>query len=122
MSKLLDPRAAAALIPDGATVYLGGLAMMGFAEELAKAIEARFLETGAPRGLSFYASGAIGNGRDGGMVHFAHPGLIKRVVGGHYGQGGSALMKMIMGGEIEAYNFPQGSLANLPQQVAARTP
>ena len=122
MSKLIDAKAVAGLIPDGSTVYLGGLAMMGFAEEIAKAIEASFLESGRPRNLSFYASGAIGNGKDGGMVHFAHPGLIKRVVGGHYGQGGAALMKMIMSGAIEAYNFPQGSLANLPKYVAARTP
>lgn len=122
MSKLLSALDAARLIPDNATVYLGGLAMMGFAEEIAKAVEASFLDSGHPRNLSFWATGAIGNGRDGGMVHFAHAGLIKRVVGGHFGQGGAALMKMIMSGAIEAYNFPQGSLANLPKQVAARTP
>ncbi|MBC7957609.1 MAG: acyl CoA:acetate/3-ketoacid CoA transferase [Cytophagales bacterium] len=122
MSKLIDAKAVAGLIPDGSTVWLGGLAMMGFAEEIAKAIEASFLETGHPRNLTTWASGAIGNGRDGGMVHFAHPGLLKRMIAGHYGQCGAALMKMVMAGEIEAYNFPQGSLANLPQHVAARTP
>jgi propionate CoA-transferase len=122
MSKLIDAKAVAGLIPDGATVYLGGLAMMGFAEEIAKAIEASFLETGKPRNLTTWASGAIGNGKDGGMVHFAHPGLLKRMIAGHYGQCGANLMKMVMAGEIEAYNFPQGTLANLPQHVASRTP
>lgn len=122
MSKLIDAKAVAGLIPDGSTIWLGGLAMMGFAEELAKAIEASFLATGKPRNLTTWASGAIGNAKDGGMVHFAHPGMLKRMIAGHYGQCGAALMKMVMGGEIEAYNFPQGSLANLPQHVAARTP
>jgi propionate CoA-transferase len=122
MSKLIDAQAAAALIPDGATVWLGGLAMMGFAEEMAKAVEARFLASGHPKNLTTWASGAIGNGKDGGMVHFAHPGLLKRMIAGHYGQCGANLMKMVMAGEIEAYNFPQGSLANLPKHIAARAP
>jgi propionate CoA-transferase len=122
MSKLIDAKAVAGLIPDGATVWLGGLAMMGFAEEIAKAIEASFLETGHPRNLTTWASGAIGNAKDGGMVHFAHPGMLKRMIAGHYGQCGAALMKMVMAGEIEAYNFPQGTLSNLPKYVASRTP
>ncbi|HEX3141857.1 MAG TPA: malonate decarboxylase subunit alpha, partial [Rhizobacter sp.] len=122
MSKLTDAKTAASLIRDGSTIWLGGLAMMGFAEEVAKAIEAHFLETGHPRQLTTWASGAIGNAKDGGMVHFAHPGMLKRMIAGHYGQCGAQLMKMVMAGEIEAYNFPQGTLANLPKYVAARTP
>ena len=122
MSKLIDAKAVAGLIPDGSTVWLGGLAMMGFAEEIAKAIEASFLATGKPRNLTTWASGAIGNGKDGGMVHFAHPGLLKRMIAGHYGQCGANIMKMVMAGEIEAYNFPQGTLSNLPREIAARTP
>ncbi|MGY4827304.1 acyl CoA:acetate/3-ketoacid CoA transferase [Sphaerotilaceae bacterium SBD11-9] len=122
MSKLIDAKAVAGLIPDGSTVWLGGLAMMGFAEEVAKAIEASFLETGHPRMLTTWASGAIGNAKDGGMVHFAHPGMLKRMVAGHYGQTGAAMMKRVMAGEVEAYNFPQGTLSNLPKYVAARTP
>jgi len=122
MSKLIDAKAVAGLIPDGSTVWLGGLAMMGFAEEIAKAVEASFLATGKPRNLTTWASGAIGNGKDGGMVHFAHPGLLKRMIAGHYGQCGANIMKMVMAGEIEAYNFPQGTLSNLPREIAARTP
>ncbi|MEO8156029.1 MAG: CoA-transferase, partial [Rhizobacter sp.] len=122
MTKLIDATAVAGLIADDSTVWLGGLAMMGFAEEIAKAIETSFLATGKPRNLTTWASGAIGNAKDGGMVHFAHPGLLRRMIAGHYGQCGAKLMKMVMAGEIEAYNFPQGSLANLPQHVASRTP
>jgi propionate CoA-transferase len=44
------------------------------------------------------------------------------MIAGHYGQCGAQMMKMVMAGDVEAYNFPQGSLANLPKYVAARTP
>jgi propionate CoA-transferase len=56
------------------------------------------------------------------MVHFAHAGMIRRTVAGHFGQTGKELMKMIFDDEVEAYNFPQGSLSHLTRQIASRTP
>jgi propionate CoA-transferase len=111
-----------ALIPDGATIFLGGLAMMGFAEEVAKGIERSFLASGHPRNLTTWACGAIGNARDGGMVHFAHEGMIRRTVAGHFGQTGAEMMKMVFEGKVEAYNFPQGSLSHLTRHIASRSP
>ena len=87
-----------------------------------KGIERQFLASGHPRNLTTWACGAIGNAGDGGMVHFAHEGMVKRVVAGHYGQTGKEMMKMVFDGEIEAYNFPQGSLSHLTRQIAARRP
>ncbi len=109
-------------IPDDATIFLGGLAMTGLPEELLIAIERSFLATGHPAGLSTWACGAIGNSGGGGMVHFAHPGMIRRVVAGHFGQTGKEMMRMIMDGDVEAYNFPQGSLSQLTRQIANRSP
>jgi propionate CoA-transferase len=109
-------------IPDGATIFLGGLAMTGLPEELLIAIERSFLATAHPAGLTTWACGAIGNSGDGGMVHFAHPGMIRRVVAGHFGQTGKEMMRMVMDGEVEAYNFPQGSLSHLTRQIANRSP
>jgi propionate CoA-transferase len=120
--KVVTAREAAALIPDRATVFLGGLAISSLPEEVLKGIERRFLDTGHPGMLTTWACGAIGNSRDGGMVHFAHQGLIKRTVAGHFGQTGKELMKMIFDDEVEAYNFPQGSLSHLTRHIAARTP
>ena len=120
--KIIQSDEAAALIPDGATVFLGGLAMMGLAEDVLKGIERRYLAEGHPRQLSTWACGAIGNGADGGMVHLAHPGMVKRVVAGHFGQTGREMMQRVHQGEVEAYNFPQGSLSSLTRHIASRSP
>lgn len=120
--KILSSDQAAELIADNSTVFLGGLAMMSLAEEVLCAIERRFLASAHPRGLTTWACGAIGNSGNGGMVHFAHPGLLKRTVAGHFGQTGKELMGMIDADQVEAYNFPQGSLSHLSRHIAARTP
>jgi propionate CoA-transferase len=113
---------AGALVRDDATLFLGGLAMTSLAEEVLKGIERHFLATGHPRNLATWACGAVGNSRDGGMVHFAHPGMVRRVVAGHFGQTGAEMMKMVFDGAVEAYNFPQGSLSQLTRHIASRSP
>lgn len=110
------------LIKDGATIFLGGIAMTGLAEDVLQGLERHFLATGHPRQLTTWACGAIGNGGDGGMAHLAHPGMVKRVVAGHFGQTGPRMMGLVHAGEVEAYNFPQGSLSHLTRHIAARTP
>jgi propionate CoA-transferase len=120
--KLISADHAASLINDNATIFLGGLAMISLPEEVLKAIERRFIDSGHPRMLTTWACGAVGNSGDGGMVHFAHTGMIKRTVAGHFGQTGKELMKMIFDDQIEAYNFPQGVLSHLTRHIAARTP
>ncbi|MES2258307.1 MAG: CoA-transferase [Pseudomonadota bacterium] len=120
--KIISADEAGTLIADEATIFLGGLAMTSLPEEVLKGIERTFLTSGHPRRLSTWACGAIGNSGDGGMVHFAHPGMIKRTVAGHFGQTGKEMMKMVYDGEVEAYNFPQGSLSHLLRHIAGRTP
>src|ERR1043165_1452515 len=110
------------LVKDGATLFLGGLAMMGLAEEVLQGLERHFLATGHPRQLTTWACGAIGNAGSGGMAHFAHAGMVKRVVAGHFGQTGKAMMARVHAGEVEAYNFPQGSLSSLTRHIASRSP
>ena len=120
--QVISPAAAAALVRDESTIFLGGLAMMGLAEEVLVALEQRFLAERHPRSLTTWACGAIGNSGTGGMVHFAHPGMLRRTVAGHFGQTGKEMMAMIGRDEVEAYNFPQGSLSHLTRHIAARTP
>jgi propionate CoA-transferase len=120
--QVIPADAAAALVRDESTIFLGGLAMMGLAEEVLIALERRFLAENHPRRLTTWACGAIGNSGTGGMVHFAHKGMIKRTVAGHFGQTGKELMGMIYADEVEAYNFPQGSLSHLTRHIAAHTP
>ena len=120
--KVITAEQAGSLIADNATLFLGGLAMSGLPEEILKGIERCFLDTGHPRNLATWACGAVGNSRDGGMTHFAHAGMVRRVVAGHFGQTGAAMMKMVFDGEVEAYNFPQGSLSQLTRHIASRSP
>ncbi|MFT8144378.1 hypothetical protein ACMYL9_23235, partial [Salmonella enterica subsp. enterica serovar Enteritidis] len=70
------------LVGDGATVFLGGIAMTGLAEEVLQGLERHFLATGHPRQLTTWACGAIGNSGEGGMSHLAHSGMVRRVVAG----------------------------------------
>nr|WP_315427714.1 CoA-transferase [uncultured Albidiferax sp.] len=113
---------AGALIQDEATIFLGGLAVTSLPEEVLKGVEQTFLDTGHPRNVTTWACGAIGNSKDAGMVHFAHAGMIKRTVAGHFGQTGAEMMKMVFEGQVEAYNFPQGSLSHLTRHIASRSP
>ena len=110
------------LVKNGATVYCTGMGLAGFAEEAVLAIRESFEATGHPRDLTLYHATGVGNGKDRGVHHFAREGLLKRIVGGHFGVGGPELMRLIMENKIEAYNLPQGVLVQLPKQIAGRRP
>jgi propionate CoA-transferase len=120
--KIITSADVGSLVKDNATIFLGGLAVTSLPEEVLKALSQSFQNTGHPCQLTTWACGAIGNGKDAGMVHFAHPGMIKRTVAGHFGQTGEKMMKMVMDNQVEAYNFPQGSLSHLVRHIASRTP
>ena len=121
MSKVINGEQAAALIKDGATIGFSALLLSGFAEEVAIGIEKRFLEKGHPANLTIVHGSGIGDWKTRGMQHFAHPGLVKRWIGGHTGAA-PAMGKMILEGECEGYNFPQGVICQLWREIAAHRP
>lgn len=107
-------------IPDGATVASDGFTMMGVAEGLLRAIGTSFAETGHPRDLVFVHAAGHSNRLEG-IEHLAVDGLVRRVVGSHWGL--APRMAAFLGeSRAEAVCLPQGQIAQLYRAIAGGRP
>ena len=111
MSKVKSMQEALDLIKDGSVVAATGFVLWGLADEVFKAVEDRFLETGHPNNLTCVYTGSAGL-EDSGFDRWAHDGLIGKIIMGHTGLN-PKIPAYINANKCQAYNFPMGVVQNM---------
>src|SRR3954464_491325 len=120
-NKFVSADEAAALVQSKDTVCVSGFIGISTPDELILALERRFLETRAPTDLTLMFAAGPGDGKERGLNRLAHEGLVKRVVGGHWGLV-PKLAQLALDNRVEAYNLPLGCISHLYRDIAARRP
>ncbi|EHR8835571.1 acyl CoA:acetate/3-ketoacid CoA transferase [Shigella flexneri] len=122
MSKINSAETLVAGIKDGATIAISGNGGgMVEADYLLQALETRFLETGHPCNLTLIHSLGVGDREQKGSNRFAHKGMLKRVIAGHF-TWSPKMQALVKNNEIEAYCFPSGVIQTLLREIGAGRP
>jgi propionate CoA-transferase len=121
-NKFMAADAAVGLIKDNDTVALiGGGGGLVEPTHVFQAVSRRFLSTGYPRNLTVLHALGIGDKKTEGMNHFAHEGLVKRVIGGHW-VWSPKMQEMARDEKIEAYVLPSGCVMQLYREIGGKRP
>lgn len=122
MKKIMSMQEAAHLIPNDACVWLvAGGGGINEPSAFLEAVEARFLETGCPQGLTLCHSAGIGDKQGGGVDRFAHERMVRKVIGSHW-TWSVHMQELARQNKIEAYVLPQGTMAQMTREIAGGRP
>lgn len=119
-AKVVSAAEAASVIRDGQTIGLDGFTLMGVADEVYAAVQESFARTGTPRSLTVFHPAGQAN-REVGLERFAEPGLMRRIIGSHWGLA-PRMGTLINDDGVEGVCLPQGQLSNLLSAIAAGRP
>ncbi len=119
--KVASPDDIAGEIRDGATIALGASGIFLEPDEILAAIERRFLASGHPRDLTIVHALGVGDGKGSGIGRFAHEGLVRKVVGGHWSWS-PEMQRLARENRIAAYSFPGGAISLLLREIGAARP
>lgn len=108
------------MIKDESTICTIGMTLVSASETILKEIEKNFLETGHPKNITLVHSCGQSD-RERGIQHLAHEGLVKRIIGSHWGLQ-PRWMEMIAESKVEAFCLPQGQIAQLYRSMACGLP
>ena len=110
---IVSAEEAVSFVPDHTTLAIGGAgAGHNVPDKLLQALGERFRQTGFPQQLTTFHPCGIGDNDRRGLNHIAQEGLIKRDIGGFWGNA-PRMVKLAQEEKIEGYNFPQGVLSHL---------
>jgi propionate CoA-transferase len=122
VTSVIEVEDAVRLVPDGATIIVGGSgAGHAVPQRFIDALAAVYVAEGRPRDLTTVRVVGIGDFADRGFSQLALPGLMRRTIGSNIGNE-PRLGELVAAGEIEAYSFPQGVLSLLCREIAGGRP
>lgn len=119
--KIVKAKEIPKLIKNGDFIAIDGFVGIGVPEEILLYIEESFFKEGIPSSLNLIFSAGFGDGKTRGLNRLAHEGLIKKVIGGHWGLAPN-LAKLANENKLEGYNLPQGVIAQMFRDMAGNKP
>ncbi len=120
--QILDPADAVALIQNGATVAFaasgGGLLEP---DTICQAVRRSFEDEEQPRDLTLIHALGIGDGNAKGLNAFGSPGMLSRIIGGHWSWAPS-LQRLAETGAVDSHVWPAGVISTWMREIGAGRP